>query len=174
MKLKKIFSLLIFLSVATTCFSQSAGSYMIEREINLSKDGYIFQISDGDTLRCDTLVIPIWDNYIIQGIAMSSIPAVYAINYLCHYPLHFEFDTTSGNPILSSFNFIDNLYQASILFTEQSTILGDTNNYKINYEYFDTNISTYYNYLLIYVRTVYSDFKSNNKVHFIIYLQRFI
>lgn len=50
MKLNKILYLFAFLFIASISFSQTAGRIYIEREIDFSKSGFVYNISGDDTL----------------------------------------------------------------------------------------------------------------------------
>jgi hypothetical protein len=174
MKFKKIFSLLLFLSVATTCFSQSAGRISISREIDFSKGGFTHNISGNDTLRADTLTIPIYDNYILTGIAMSGTPVLNIYAFVGMHGIKVNIDSLNPN-LLSQYNLYDTSSFSNILKLSSWFNCGnDSLRYKKVYTYYKLNDLLNYDYIFLSLVNVHTFYPTVNKIHIIFYFRRFI
>lgn len=174
MKLNKILYLFAFLFIASISFSQTAGRIYIEREIDFSKSGFVYNISGDDTLRADTLSITLWDNYILTGIALSGTPALNVYCFAGMLPITLKIDSANPN-MLSQYNLYDSSSYTKLLnLSGWFNCQDDSSNYRNIYTYYNFDSLQNYNYFFLSLVNVHTFFPTVNKIHIILYLRRFI
>lgn len=174
--LKVIFAIAIIFAVCWNVQEVKAQSarFQLEKEIDFSSSGFVYNISGADTLRAAALRIDIPDSYMLYKISLSNTPVLNITGWAGNLPVTLQIDSAQPNMLLQICRYDTTNSNMILSLNSFFNCQTDSNNYKKIYTSFDYDNLISRNYLYFTFVNVHTSFKDVNKIHIIFYFRRFI
>jgi hypothetical protein len=171
----KILNVIFTIAFYMMCMSAKAqpARYYSEEEIDLSREGFVYNISGQDTLRAAIIDYDVPDNYYLERISISNTPVLNIYLRAGNLPIRLQIDSTNPNVMVQQCLYDTTNWNTMLELHSFFNTKTDSNYYKKIYTSYDFD-NNRRNYINITIVNVHTFFPGLNKIHLILYFRRYI